>query len=143
MFEIKPQENLNLEVNIFELTRQILTNIKFVAYKDRLRIESETATARAGKDICTSILGALTPRLLLSGLFIQYFEVDRGDFWGSFASLSAAEKNTCFFLIFGPWTSKTPGFDLKIGFCIKFPPWGRVLRSQFCNSDPKIQKKSN
>ena len=32
MFEIKPWENQNLEVNIFELTRKILTTINFWAY---------------------------------------------------------------------------------------------------------------
>ena len=34
-----------------------------------------------------------------------------------------------FFLIFGLWTPKFLGFHPKIGFCMKFPPWGRVLRS--------------
>ena len=43
--------------------------------------------------------------------------------------------------MFGPWTSKTPGSDQKFRFCIKFPPWGRVLRPEFCNSDPKMPKK--
>ena len=33
MFEIKPWENQNLEVNFFELTRKKLTSIKFLAYR--------------------------------------------------------------------------------------------------------------
>ena len=45
-----------------------------------------------------------------------------------------------FFLIFGPWTPKFLGFDPKIGFCMKFPPWGQVLRRKFFDSGPKMFK---
>ena len=44
-----------------------------------------------------------------------------------------------FFLIFDLWTPDFLIFDLKIGFYVKFPPWGRVLRSQFWNLGPKIR----
>ena len=34
-----------------------------------------------------------------------------------------------FSLLFDLWTSEFLIFDLKIEFYMKFPPWGRVLRS--------------
>ena len=43
-------------------------------------------------------------------------------------------------LIFGLWTLELILFDLKIGFSVKFPPMGLVLRSQFWILGPKIQK---
>ena len=61
------------------------------------------------------------------------------------ASLSAAKKKLiCFKIGFspfvGPWTLEFLGFHPKFRFCIKFPPWGRVLRPEFCNPGPKIPK---
>ena len=32
-------------------------------------------------------------------------------------------------------------FDLKIGFPVKFPPMGLILRFQFWNLGPKLKKK--
>ena len=44
------------------------------------------------------------------------------------------------FLIFGLWTLELLIFDLNIGFYVKFPPMGRVLRSQFWRGGRKIKK---
>ena len=32
--------------------------------------------------------------------------------------------------MFGLWTPELLIVDLKFGFYVRFPPWGRVLRSQ-------------
>ena len=41
--------------------------------------------------------------------------------------------------MFDFWTPKFLIFDLNIGFYMKFPPWGRVLRSQLWNLGPKVR----
>ena len=47
------------------------------------------------------------------------------------------------FLIFDLWTLELAIFDLKIGFPVKFPPRGLILRSQFWNLGPEIPPKKN
>ena len=42
--------------------------------------------------------------------------------------------------MFGLRTAELVIFDLKIGFYVKFAPWGRVLRFQVWNRDPKVRK---
>ena len=41
------------------------------------------------------------------------------------------------FPFFGLWTSELCIFDIKFGFYVKLPPWGRVLRSQIWRGCPK------
>ena len=43
-------------------------------------------------------------------------------------------------LIVGLWTLELIIFDLNIGFSMRFPPRGLILRSQFWNLRPTIQK---
>ena len=44
------------------------------------------------------------------------------------------------FLNFGLWMPEFLILYLNIGFYKQFPPWGRVLRSQFWNLGPKSKK---
>ena len=53
--------------------------------------------------------------------------------------------NTCFFnfsfLIFDLWALELAMFDLNIGFPVKCPPTGLILRSQFWNLGPKMAER--
>ena len=42
------------------------------------------------------------------------------------------------FLVFDLWTPELTSFNLKIGFSVKFPPRGLILRSQFGNLGQNI-----
>ena len=44
------------------------------------------------------------------------------------------------FRFFDPWALELAILDLKIGFYVKFPPRGRVLRSQFGRGSQNMKK---